>query len=323
MDATGEQENLDCKASNQRLYCGESQDSQEESQDEDPAETCNMLQISEDEELSTKLAITPLRRPLDRLQPKKRWLREACLEQQLAKPLNWDNKPVNVAVTTSFKNNNGSQVHWSALIDNSSNVSDTSCANACKKEIELVKSELDPAYISTHASWDVTNGNNESLKDPAKEEQKYVFEAHTAMSQTIWSSQNNTNDFSNNEAEIKTNISQSVCKLEWDNDVVKENSKSLLNQAHMKNTNLAQKEVSTQDTFMQSHISENIMRPTVLMLAGKPETTTKVVIVKQEDDHIKLPIPEDSQKWLGALALMELAKNQEETVRGLSLKQLL
>lgn len=90
MDATGEQENLDRKPLNKRLYCGENQDSQDDSQDEDPSETCTMLHMSEDDEPSQmKLPTTP-RRPLDRLQPKKRWLREACLEQQLAKPLRWD-----------------------------------------------------------------------------------------------------------------------------------------------------------------------------------------------------------------------------------------
>lgn len=91
MDSVGEQENLDRKPLSKRLYCGESQDSQDESQDEDPAEACTMLQMSEDDEPSvTKIPTTPSRRPLDRLQPKKRWLREACLEQQLAKPLRWD-----------------------------------------------------------------------------------------------------------------------------------------------------------------------------------------------------------------------------------------
>nr|XP_031832031.1 uncharacterized ENTR1 family protein-like isoform X2 [Nomia melanderi] len=343
MDATGEQENLDCKASNQRLYCGESQDSQEDSQDEDPADTCNILQTSEDEEISAKLPITPLRRPLDRLQPKKRWLREACLEQQLAKPLNWDNKPINIPVTTSFKNTDG-QMHWNALTDHSSNVLGTSCLNACK-EIELTKSEVDPAYVCTYVSWDTTNGNTESLKKAIKDEQKYIFEAPITLSQTNWNSQNNTNDFANNVSQIKT-VSQPVSEVEWDNEVVKENSKSLSNQANVKIKNCDQKETVKQDTFIQSHISENVMRPTVLMLAGssnnnnnnnnnninnnkdsiskiipvESEAVTKVVVVKEEKNFIKLPIPEDSQKWLGALALMELAKNQEKT-RCINLKQ--
>ncbi|XP_076293990.1 uncharacterized protein LOC143215606 [Lasioglossum baleicum] len=351
MDAAGEQENLDCKASNQRLYCDESQDSQEDSQDEDPAETCNILQTSEDEEISTKLAVTPLRRPLDRLQPKKRWLREACLEQQLAKPLNWDSKPVSVSVTTSFKTSD-SQIHWNAPTDSLSNVSDTLCLNACK-EIELAKSEPDLPYMNSHvgSSWDITNGNNESLKKSVKEEHIYAFETTTAesttLSQAIWDSQSSINDFSSNTHQMKSNVNEPVSKYEWDNEVVKENSKSLSNQAHIKVKSFAQKEIVKQDTFLQSRVSENIMRPTVLMLAGSSSNnnnnnnnntnnnnnkdntskiipvelnTTKVVVVKQENNLITLPIPEDSQKWLGALALMELAKNQEKT-RGISLKQ--
>lgn len=94
MDSVGEQENRDCKSPNQRSYCSESQDSQDDSQDEDPAEACMALQTSEDEDGTiVKLPNTPVKRPLDRLQPKKRWLREACLEQQLAKPLRWDIRP--------------------------------------------------------------------------------------------------------------------------------------------------------------------------------------------------------------------------------------
>ncbi|XP_043250249.1 uncharacterized protein LOC122396158 [Colletes gigas] len=350
MDATGEQENLDCKPSNQRLYCGESQDSQEESQDEDPAETCAVLQTSEDEETSTKLAITPLRRPLDRLQPKKRWLREACLEQQLAKPLNWDAKPANTPVIASFKSNCLNQMQWNTPVDNSSVVTDTSCLNACK-EIELTKSELDPSYVSGHISWDVAT-DNESPETCVKKEQKYVFQASNTLSQTIWNaSQHNTNNFSNNAHQIKANINHSTSELEspkhpshiyWDNDLTKDASNSSLNRLNIKIKNFAQKDTIKQDTIMSSCISENITRPTVLMLAGSsnnnnnnnnskdiiskvpsmaPETGVKVVVVKQEDNLIKLPIPEDSQKWLGALALMELAKNQEEIIRGLSLKQ--
>ncbi|KOC65263.1 Zinc finger protein 367 [Habropoda laboriosa] len=297
----------------------QSQDSQEESQDEDPA----VLQTSEDEEIATKLAITPLRRPLDRLQPKKRWLREACLEQQLAKPLNWDTKPVNVPTTISFKIN-GNQMQWSSPIDNSSVSLDSSCLNACK-ELELTKSEVDPSYTSTHISWDTVT-DNESLEPPAKDEHNYTFEISNTLSQNIWnSSQHNVNNFSNTN-QVKTNINHSISKLEssensnhtyWDNNLINETPKSPLNQSNVKIKDFVQQEVFKQNTFMNSHISENITRPTVLMLAG----SLKVVVVKQEDNLIKLPIPEDSQKWLGALALMELAKNQEETGRGLSLKQ--
>ncbi|XP_076681646.1 uncharacterized protein LOC143375906 [Andrena cerasifolii] len=327
MDATGEQENLDCMPPNQRLYCGESQDSQEESQDEDPAEACTALQTSEDEEVSTKLAITPLRRPLDRLQPKKRWLREACLEQQLAKPLNWDAKPSNVA---SFKANDN-QMQWSAPVDNPS--VDTLCLTTCK-EIEL-KSDLDSAFISTHVSWDVP-ADNESLE--AKEEQKYTLDASNALPRTIWNSPQQ--NFSSNLPQINANNSTSrheSCdlsnRLYWDSDLTKEASKPSLHRSTMGIKNFSQNEMA-KDTFMNSHLSENVTRPTVLMLAGscsnnkdaipkisEPETGVKVVVVKQEDNLVKLPIQEDSQKWLGALALMELAKNQEDTLRGLSRKQ--
>ncbi|XP_053984424.1 uncharacterized protein LOC128889354 isoform X2 [Hylaeus anthracinus] len=333
MDATGEQENLDCKGSNQRLYC-ESQDSQEESQDEDPAETCAVLQTSEDEEISTKLAITPLRRPLDRLQPKKRWLREACLEQQLAKPLNWDVKPANPAVTASFKSN-CNQMQWSAPVDNS-------CLNECK-EIEIAKSELDSSYATGHVSWDV---DNESSETCAKEEQKYVFEVSNTLSQTIWNtSQQTTNNFLPNDkhSTSKLESSEHPAHVYWDNDFIKDTTNSSLNRSNIKMKNFAQKDVK-QDAIMSPCISENITRPTVLMLAGSSnnnnnnnnnnskdtitkvapvelETGTKVVVIKQEENLVKLPIPEDSQKWLGALALMELAKNQEETIRGLGLKQ--
>lgn len=349
MDAAGEQENLDCKSSNQRLYCGESQDSQEESQDEDPAESCAMLQMSEDEEISTKLAISPLRRPLDRLQPKKRWLREACLEQQLAKPLNWDPKPVSVPVTTSLKSNSN-QMQWSTSVDNLSPVSDASCLSTCR-QIEITKSELDSSFISTHVSWD-TPTDNESPESSIKDEQKYGFEISNALSRTNWSPSHNTNNFSNNIQQIETNAKQPISRPEssentnhiyWDNDEAKESPKPLLNQSNITTKNFIPNEMTKQDTFINSSISENITRPTVLMLAGscnnnnnninnnkdiiskistiESEVGTKVVVIKQEDNLVKLPAQEDSQKWLGALALMELAKNQGETIRGLNLKQ--
>ncbi|CAL7939093.1 unnamed protein product [Xylocopa violacea] len=352
MDATGEQENLDCKQSNQRLYCGESQDSQEESQDEDPT----VLQTSEDEEITTKLAITPLRRPLDRLQPKKRWLREACLEQQLARPLNWDTKPVNVPTTTSFKIS-GNQMQWSSPIDNSPVSLDNSCLNACK-EIELAKSESDSSYMSSQIPWD-TSIDNESPESPVKEEQKYMFDASNILSQNIWnSSHHNANNFVDSVNQTKTNINYSVSKLSslecpngtyWDNNSTNETPESPVNQTNLKIRDFARMEVSKRNALMNSHISENVTRPTVLMLAGSvnnnninnnnnnnnnnnkdtvsklpplgSETGLKVVVVKQEDNFLKLPIPEDSQKWLGALALMELAKNQEETGRSLGFKQ--
>lgn len=80
-------------------------------------------------------------------------------------------------------------------------------------------------------------------------------------------------------------------------------------------------------TAPSRHI-DNETRPTVLMLAKNSTNSlnavkepcvkniekpaVKVVVVKQEESLISLPVLEDNQKWLGALALMELAKTQEE-----------
>lgn len=78
--------------------------------------------------------------------------------------------------------------------------------------------------------------------------------------------------------------------------------------------------------------TENETRPTVLMLAGSAcnknnqqsptsrfnNNDAKVVVIPQEE-VVKIQFPEDNQKWLGALALMELAKAQEEeAVRALT-----
>lgn len=71
---------------------------------------------------------------------------------------------------------------------------------------------------------------------------------------------------------------------------------------------------------------ENEMRPTVLMLAGSngahspvartiaevidDNSNSKVVVVQQEENIIQQPLLEDNQKWLGALALMELSRKR-------------
>ena len=232
MDAVVEQENLDrIQQSQSRLYCSESQDSQDESQDEDPTEACAILQTSEDEEATgMKLPVTPLRRPLDRLQPKKRWLREACLEQQLAKPLRWDVNPTNNCHRISEELNTSSQ--WC--------LSESQIPSLCNS---ITRQEDEFALI-----------NPQLLSPKIKCEDKEAGQIfHT----------------------------------------------------------------------------ENEMRPTVLMLAGKNQTQSceneignadiKVIVVKQEESPVKLPLPEDNQKWLGALALMELAKTQEEAARVLQL----
>lgn len=346
MDTAGEQENLDCKPANQRLYCGESQDSQEESQDEDPAETCTMLQTSEDEEVSTKLAITPLRRPLDRLQPKKRWLREACLEQQLAKPLNWDAKVASLEANTSHKTH-ANLVQWNISVHSCPTATDSSCLNPCD-EIVLSKATMEPTYQSTHVSWHATV-ENESLDTPPKQEEKSRFETANGLAQTVWSSPGQNSTILSSDMQQMKPTGNSAPKVQnsecashayWaETNVAAEGSNGLPEQQNPSPNNFGQIEkTSKHDLSTSSQISGNITRPTVLMLAGSSAnpskelgatktaggtseaTGVKVVVVKQEDSDVKLPLPEDSQKWQGALALMELAKTQEEAARVLALR---
>ncbi|XP_032679104.1 zinc finger protein 148-like [Odontomachus brunneus] len=308
MDTAGEQENLDRK-SNQRLYCEESQDSQEESQDEDTTEPCAILQMSEDEEVPTvKSVIAPLNISLDRLQPKKRWLREACLEQQLAKPLNWD---VKSDVMSIYK------------IDekHSFNVCAEPCGlqwnvtlNAHNKLTEPISTPSDTSYDSPYAYYcDYMNLNKESLKT-IKQENTYV--AH-ALSQSAWP---DSLDGSNS-------LLQNLQKFE--DNIVAADTLSKLDQPYLDIQQYTHKDL------VKPHINENETRPTVLMLAGSSsnvnskETTAKLPtmdaqraetkIVKQEDNTIELPI-QDNKTWLGALALMELAKMQEESTEPRSLK---
>ena len=81
--------------------------------------------------------------------------------------------------------------------------------------------------------------------------------------------------------------------------------------------------------------TENETRPTVLMLAGSvcnknnipqsPSTNfnSKHTKVVQQEEVLNLPLPENNQDWQGALALMELAKTQEETVKALSTRRVI
>lgn len=252
MDGVGEQENLERK----RLYCGESQDSQEESQDEDPTENCTTLQTSEDED-NNKLAITPVRRSLDRLQPKKRWLREACREQQLAKPLRWDPPPV--------QNQN---VHFT----------DSDCSSLSNFELPKSEIEMLDSNANSEISWDQT------AKVPPV-----------------------GNEVTVNSYDADERPTNHLCWDErWEPDDIPR---------------------------------ENEMRPTVLMLAGScakessPKTAfnrldinerngAKVLVIKEEEQLLdECGAPEDNQKWLGAMALMELAKTQQEAERAMGLKR--
>ncbi|XP_063990962.1 uncharacterized protein LOC135169684 [Diachasmimorpha longicaudata] len=294
MDAAGEQENLVRKPANQRLYCNESQSSQEESQDdEDPTEACSVLQHSEDEEptIASKLPVTPLRRPLDRLQPKKRWLREACLEQQLAKPLRWDctrgNDPQGVS-------------------DNPDNPEEHQLS------MGLFNSRFTVRDLSNHAEF---SGSDNGLE----------------------SSRGNAARYNN------------PTKINWDNCIPPDNSSERTADSLVDGNGNNYSEVTNDwrggrslpangggsceeslEMLKPVRQVENELRPTVLMLAGSnksevmrsgqripEETKVKVVVVRQDEEAIGLPPPEDNQKWLGALALMELAKNQEEAAKAL------
>ncbi|KAL7297993.1 hypothetical protein TKK_0009003 [Trichogramma kaykai] len=243
MDTVVEQENLDRPIQNHNcIYSSESQDSQDESQDEDPVENCGILPISEDEEDVgiNKHPATPQRRPLDRLQPKKRWLREACLEQQLAKPLRWDH-PINNC--NRIMPSLGESVQW------------------CLSESKL------PNF-------------NQAINKPEED--------------------STPSEITNNVSEV-VQISSTTPKEE--------------------------KFVPNQPLQMNN----NETRPTVLMLAGKnqppksctPELTNtdlKVIVVRQEETLTpQPPVLEDNQKWLGALALMELAANKKEVEHSLVL----
>jgi len=318
MDMAGEQENLDRNPSNQRLHCGENQDSQEESQDEDPAETCcAILQTSEDEEASNaKLAITSMRRPLDRLQPKKRWLRYACLEQQL--DLNDDIRSNNVTTIRKMDEkqvlNGSTELHWyTTFLDNSVTENNTSTLD----KLETPNAQLESSYTAPQICC-MMNHNNESPK--AAEEN--LYEIVHSLNQPQWdplsSLSNNQNIFetSINESAVKIQNSESACShFDYTEQIV-----------HTETTN----QDVTSHMLTSSCISENETRPTVLMLAGssssskeivsKPSLTidpvrteTNVISVQQDNINIaKLPVQEDNKKWQGALALMELAKTQEE-----------
>lgn len=326
MDMAGEQENLDRKPPSQRLYCSESQDSQEESQDEDPTGTCcAILQTSEDEEATNaKLANTPLRRPLDRLQPKKRWLRYACLEQAQL-DLNGDvrsNGATSVYKIDEKQSLNGStessELHWytSLIQDNSVADNNTSITNM-DNELIIQNAQLESSYVSSQI-WDM-NQNNESSKTA----EKHLYKIDDSLND--WNCLESPSTLPSNQSIFKTSINEYIANTE--------NSELI----HVDYTDhiSTYKEIANQDTSTNFHISENETRPTVLMLAGSSSsnkeivstipivtdvdrTDAKIIDIKTENNITKSPIQEDNKKWLGALALMELAKTEKAKI--LSLK---
>ncbi|XP_024879802.1 MDS1 and EVI1 complex locus protein EVI1-B-like [Temnothorax curvispinosus] len=323
MDIAGEQENLDRTPSNQRLRCGENQDSQEEeSQDEDPAETCcAILQTSEDEEASSaKLAISSLRRPLDRLQPKKRWLRYACLEQQL--DLNEDVKPNNVTAVRKIDEKQilsgftdapppPPQLQWYTTFLDTSVTDDTSASTLNIKLESPRAQQLEPLYAASEMSCMITH-NDDAPR--TAEENVYV----QPLNHPEW---NSLTCLSNDPSIFQPNINEPTVTIQGS-----EVTCSHFDYAEQ----IVHREARNRDMLASCCISENETRPTVLMLAGssnnkervpKPpvvidpvKTETEIVGVEQQDDMsiANVPVQEDNQKWQGALALMELAKTQEE-----------
>lgn len=325
MDMAGEQENLDRKPS-QRLHCEEnqdSQDSQEDSQDEDPAETCSMLPMSEDEGISSpKSILTKFNRgALDRLQPlqpKKRWLRNACLEQQL------DQNTSPNTYTSVYKINEkqvltgsteSSELHLYASVDNSvvNNVYVPSTDHDIKSNIKL------EPFVS-QITWDM-NCNNKSLKP-----EKDVYKMTQSLNQSQeWEYRDLEYSLPSCQSIYEPSINESTYGRVQDPESVHSSCFDYPTEQ------ISRTVMTKQDTLAVAspHISENETRPTVLMLVGssnsckeivaKPSAVTDIcrtgattATVDQEDNMTKLPLQEDNQKWQGALALMELAKAQKK-----------
>lgn len=324
MDANGEQENLDRKPLNKRLYCAENQDSHDDSQDEDPAETCTMLHMSEDDEPSSmKLPTTP-RRPLDRLQPKKRWLREACLEQQLAKPLRWD------VHSTALSPHSTTELNLLQNAEDATNLSKEWSLSTSPGIVPEEKIKVADTYIENQLCWDLGVASNVSVSETNTTENRSVTSTSRNLEREFWEpscesiaclTNNNNNNGPNaiqHHEEINSEVSSS-----WNMTIQNDHPDS---QCHSSS--------KFDDKSLLSTITrtENETRPTVLMLAGSAcnknnqqsptsrfnNNDAKVVVIPQEE-VVKIQFPEDNQKWLGALALMELAKAQEEeAVRALT-----
>ncbi|XP_034935860.1 zinc finger protein 148-like [Chelonus insularis] len=303
MDSSGEQENLERNSSNQRVYCSESQDSQEDSQDDEGTEACAVLQHSEDEESTSKLAVTPVRRMFDRLQPKKRWLREACLEQQLAKPLRWDTQSNSTSVNSTdnidFLNEKSVEKHEEGFYDSKPLNWDMASPKSRSERVGInVAKELvfDETNIESRVHWD----------------SHQIIGTNAEGTPASVASEMNCPQLSN------TNISE----LSWNRESIRDNQIF---------TEVPKGLEDDQGRMAVNRNVENEKRPTVLMLAGSynlnssnhesirnvqqkvsNDSSAKVLVVKQEENVINPPLPEDNQKWLGALALMELAKTQEE-----------
>ena len=188
----------------------------------------------------------------------------------------------------------------------------------------------DESYSDGQFCWDIGVGANVSLSDVEVPETRSTSSTSRNLEREFWGpSRESLNTLNNNKGdavqlpteEVSTDVSKSCWNIDMSNGILNSECRSPTSRFDLSPANASR--------------TENETRPTVLMLAGSicnknnapqsPSTRinndSKVVVVQQEDVN-KLPLPEDNQKWLGALALMELAKTQEEeAVKALTLKK--
>lgn len=177
------------------------------------------------------------------------------------------------------------------------------------------KSKSD-TYIENQLCWDLGVASNVSVTDVNTTESRNVSSTSRNLEREFWDPScesmicltNNNNNNNGPDSIIHEEINSEVSSswnMNISNDLIDSRTKSITR-------------------------TENETRPTVLMLAGSNKNNSqspttrfnnneaKVVVIPQEE-VVKIQFPEDNQKWLGALALMELAKAQEEeAVRALT-----
>lgn len=377
MDIAGEQENLDRKppASMQRLqHCEQSQEdsqeesqedsqedsqeeSQEESQDEDAA-CCAILQTSEDEEAPPSNKMPPLsalRKPLDRLQPKKRWLRNACLEQQQSSP-NKDSLQSACSLPSVYKlderqvlNSGGkptarelAEIQWCGKFDNDSIKYTNNNVPVSNRENELAisnnaqRQQQHHQYLaynsSPPSSWCMSRYIDESPRVITEEIAQEVTIAHCSPSSDRLQQHWNSPDYNspNNRNNIYAGIDVADTNEFQDLPVTEEASYSRIADAMIATT--------TAPTTTSFYANKNEIRPTVLMLAGSlnnnnNNNNNKEIVIsrsagiiesrvkeEEQEDDASVNLQEDNKEWLGAMALMELAKTQKEATTNLDFK---
>ncbi|KAI4499037.1 hypothetical protein M0802_005903 [Mischocyttarus mexicanus] len=328
-DAVDEQENLNCKAQKQRLYSPENRDSQDDSQDED--QTCSVFQKFEDEGLlSSKLTTLPLANPLDRLQPKKRWLREACMEQKLANPINWDVNTNNTlaigAIIDEEINSHEPSIpnSNSSLLWESSDMFSTSpsCRKSLNEIVPHPNNNNVPYYIQAGGNW-----NTQTYPEPSditmQQEIKENINTESIIElDTLWLDDNCFKSFEAPILQDRQNMSaELLTNTTW---------KSIDEESEL--ISITRPLTTTSKPIL------NETRPTVLMYKGSGNNISEKKITsemhsvdlnvkdnnqaakKQENNIAELPLPEGNKELMGALALIELAKHKGTTAEAVDVK---